>query len=171
MDMESQLKKLANAQEGYSADGYFKGSSKKPKKASDLAVAIGKAIVETSVPDEVPEHERRFAPPVGTKMPETAKAKAKPPPVGRGKGVGGVIEALQKKYGLQKGERIKVVAESKELWKLEGEKTVPKAHQGQGWKWVLPAGDEPAKKKPKKAEEAAPAKSPEASPERKAAEK
>jgi len=148
MDMESQLKKLANATDEKSEAG----NSKKVK-ASELAVAIGKAIVNPVLPDEVPEHERRFAPAVGTKM--APEPKAAPPLVGKLKGVGGIIEALQKKYSLQKGDRIKVVAETKELWKLEGEKTVPKTHQGQGWKWVLPLGDEPAKKKPKKAEEPA----------------
>mmetsp|Transcript_77496 Transcript_77496/g.230864 ORF Transcript_77496/g.230864 Transcript_77496/m.230864 type:complete len:359 (-) Transcript_77496:116-1192(-) len=142
MDMESQLKKLANATEARAAEA----ANRKPKekKISDLAVAIGKALVSTDLPEEVPESERRCTP-VATQP--AAEPKKAAPLVGGRKGVGGIIEALQKKYGMQRGERARVVAETKELWKLQGEKTVPKTHCSQGWKWVLQGGDEAAKKK------------------------
>merc|ERR1712139_358866 len=56
-------------------------------------------------------------------------------------------EALQKKYTLQKGERVKVIAETKELWKLDGDRNVPKTHRNIGWKWVLQGDEEKEKKK------------------------
>eukprot|EP00971_Amphidinium_carterae_P219445 4356697-Amphidinium_carterae.2 len=82
--------------------------------------------------EEVPESERRCT---GVVTQETVEDTSQLE--GSVRGVGGVIEALQKKYGLQKGDRVRVVAETKELWKLEGERTVPKVHGNTGWKWVL----------------------------------
>eukprot|EP00913_Durusdinium_trenchii_P019802 g18614.t1 len=63
------------------------------------------------------------------------------------KGVGGVIEAMQKKYAMVKGERLRVVNETKDLWKLEGEKTVPKCQMNTGWKWVVKGAEDEVKKK------------------------
>lgn len=145
MDMENQLKKLANVTEEAQ-----KAQANKPKekKVSELAMAIGKALVSTDLPEEVPDSERRFAAPVGSAQPAAPQAKAATTPsAGSRKGVGGVIEALQKKYNMAKGERAKVIAETKELWKLEGERTVPKTQCNQGWRWVLSVPDDAAKKK------------------------
>lgn len=140
MDMENQLKKLANA------DTTAKEAKKpKQKKTSELAMAIGRALVSTVPPEEVPEGERRFATPAAGGPPRM-EPKAAAPLEGSIKGVGGVIEALQKKYSMQKGERLRVIAETKELWKLEGEKTVPKTQCNQGWKWVLKGAEEAAER-------------------------
>lgn len=140
MDMENQLKKLANA------DTTAKEAKKpKQKKTSELAMAIGRALVSTVPPEEVPEGERRFAAPAAGGPPRM-EPKAAAPLEGSIKGVGGVIEALQKKYSMQKGERLRVIAETKELWKLEGEKTVPKTQCNQGWKWVLKGVEEAAER-------------------------
>eukprot|EP00416_Gambierdiscus_australes_P039083 CAMPEP_0171101696 /NCGR_PEP_ID=MMETSP0766_2-20121228/55730_1 /TAXON_ID=439317 /ORGANISM="Gambierdiscus australes, Strain CAWD 149" /LENGTH=293 /DNA_ID=CAMNT_0011561817 /DNA_START=41 /DNA_END=921 /DNA_ORIENTATION=+ len=145
MDMENQLKKLANANaEARERDA--EPRKPKEKKASDLAIAIGKALISTDQPEEVPESERRFAAPAGT-VELVQEIKVATPLAGHRKGVGGIIEALQKKYSMQKGDRARVISETKELWKLEGDKTVPKTHCNQGWKWVLHGGDETAKRK------------------------
>eukprot|EP00927_Polykrikos_kofoidii_P039226 TRINITY_DN33657_c0_g1_i1.p1 TRINITY_DN33657_c0_g1~~TRINITY_DN33657_c0_g1_i1.p1 ORF type:complete len:473 (-),score=96.01 TRINITY_DN33657_c0_g1_i1:127-1509(-) len=68
------------------------------------------------------------------------------------RGVDGVVEALQKKYGMQKGERARVVAETKELWKITGDRTLPKVQCNTGWKWIIKGAEEEARRK---AEEAA----------------
>merc|ERR1711862_931123 len=51
------------------------------------------------------------------------------------------------KYNMQKGQRAKVIQETKELWKMEGDLNVPKVHANKGWKWVLQGEAESAKKK------------------------
>lgn len=146
VDMESQLKKLANS------DGAMKDKRGKDKQITDLQLAVGKALVSTEF-KEVPEHERRFAPPANTASSSPPKKREAEHPaamVGKTAGVGGVIEALQKKYNMAKGERAKVVAETKELWKLEGDRSVPKTHRGQGWRWALDLGKDSKEKKSEK---------------------
>merc|ERR1712176_526655 len=96
--------------------------------------------------EEVPEHERRFGTAAGASKP-VEEPKAEKVLVGTRQGVGGVIEAVQKKYNMQKGQRAKVVAETKELWKMEGDLNVPKVHMNKGWRWVLQGDDQAAKKK------------------------
>lgn len=143
MDMESQLKKLAAA----NAPGCETKKQSKTDKVSDLAVAIGKALVSSEVFDEVPEEERRFAVPA-TNGPPCEEVTEPASRVGSRTGIGGIIEALQRKYGLNKGERARVISETKELWKLEGEKTVLKHQCNMGWKWVLQGREEPGKQDP-----------------------
>lgn len=126
LDMEAQLKRLADA------DTRSAKPEKKPP--SGIAVAMATAFASRCPSEmlEVPASERRFAAPA-----TPAAAQLLAPPVGLNKGVGGVIEALQKKYCMQKGERAHVLSETKELWKIEGERTVPKTHCNQGWRWIL----------------------------------
>jgi len=57
--------------------------------------------------------------------------------MGDGKGIGGVVEALKAKYGLARHERMRVVGETSSLWQFEGGKTVPKNHEGSGFRWVM----------------------------------
>mmetsp|Transcript_21532 Transcript_21532/g.50191 ORF Transcript_21532/g.50191 Transcript_21532/m.50191 type:complete len:359 (-) Transcript_21532:204-1280(-) len=136
-DMETQVRNLAHA--NYDAP---KGG-KAEERVSNVSMQIAQAMANP-VFEEVPESERRCTP-AAVAQPAGPEDNSKLE--GDLRGVGGVVEALQKKYGLQKGERVRVVAETKELWKLEGEKTVPKAHSNSGWKWVLKGAEEEAKKK------------------------
>jgi len=73
---------------------------------------------------------------------------------GGGRGIGGMIEALRSKYGLEKGGQYLVVGESGGpggLWKLEGGRTVPKPHLKEGgWRWVCDAIKEDEKKRDKR---------------------
>jgi len=135
MDMENQLKRLANA------DMSTKDKSNKERKVSDLALAVGRALVADVPIREVPENERRFAAPAAPAGNGTPAAVGAVPAVkklvGKIKGVGGVIEALAKKYSMVKGERVRVAAETKELWKFADDRNVPKTHCNQGWRWVL----------------------------------
>jgi len=68
-----------------------------------------------------------------------------------GRGIGGMIEALRSKYGLEKGGQYLVVGESGGpggLWKLEGGRTVPKTHLKEGgWRWVCDALQDDKKKR------------------------
>merc|ERR1719253_1545078 len=89
----------------------------KEKKISEVARTIAHQMA-TPILEEVPEHERRFGTAAGTGAP-VEEPKAEKVLVGTRQGVGGVIEAIQKKYNMQKGQRAKVVAETKELWKME----------------------------------------------------
>eukprot|EP00933_Yihiella_yeosuensis_P020898 TRINITY_DN16668_c0_g3_i1.p1 TRINITY_DN16668_c0_g3~~TRINITY_DN16668_c0_g3_i1.p1 ORF type:complete len:473 (-),score=113.69 TRINITY_DN16668_c0_g3_i1:110-1528(-) len=78
----------------------------------------------------------------------------KPPPVGKVKGIDGVVEILKNKYSCQKGQRFKVIGETggpAGNWRLEEGKTVPKLHWKEGgWKWVLETEEAvPEVKKPK----------------------
>eukprot|EP00933_Yihiella_yeosuensis_P044438 TRINITY_DN39565_c0_g1_i1.p1 TRINITY_DN39565_c0_g1~~TRINITY_DN39565_c0_g1_i1.p1 ORF type:complete len:378 (-),score=104.41 TRINITY_DN39565_c0_g1_i1:39-1172(-) len=142
MDMESRVRALSgNANQ-----------APKPKKApsaklTEISEQIAHSLANPTF-EEVPESERRTAG-VNQDLPEEKPNSALE---GSVKGVGGVIEALAKKYGMQKGERSQVVAETKELWKLASEKTVPKPQVNVGWKWVLKNSEAEAKKA---AEEAA----------------
>lgn len=139
MDMEAKLKSMANADPSAV-------EKSKDKKISTVALSIAHQM-STPKLEEVPENERRTGTVVGTgpavdvpKAPEKAL-------VGTRQGVGGVIEALQKKYMMQKGDRAKVVAETKELWKMEGDINVPKTHRNSGWKWVIQGEEAAALKK------------------------
>lgn len=138
MDMEAKLRSMANSDPN---------AVEKPKEK--IISSVARSIAQQmSMPklEEVPEHERRTGFAVGTGPPEEAPKAPEKPKVGTRKGVGGVIEALQKKYTMEKGERAKVISETKELWKIEGDRNVPKVHCNTGWKWVL-QGDEAAAKK------------------------
>eukprot|EP00747_Dinoflagellata_sp_TGD_P180211 gnl/TRDRNA2_/TRDRNA2_32277_c0_seq1.p1 gnl/TRDRNA2_/TRDRNA2_32277_c0~~gnl/TRDRNA2_/TRDRNA2_32277_c0_seq1.p1 ORF type:complete len:282 (+),score=52.79 gnl/TRDRNA2_/TRDRNA2_32277_c0_seq1:115-960(+) len=57
-------------------------------------------------------------------------------------GVGDVVEVLRAKYGCRRGDRLRVLGESRMLWKLEGGKTIPKIHDQIGWRWVQAADGE-----------------------------
>lgn len=144
MDMEAKLRAMANSTPNVV-------EKPKEKKISSVALSIAQSMSMPKL-EEVPEHERRTAG-YSSALPESELPKvAEKALMGTRVGVGGVIEALQKKYTMQKGERARVVAETKELWKMEGDRNVPKVHRGSGWKWVL-QGEEEAEKK--KAEEKA----------------
>jgi len=56
------------------------------------------------------------------------------------RGVGGVIEILEDKYGCRKGQQLRVVGEKGGCWTLQHKsksgKQVDKGHLGWGWKWV-----------------------------------
>eukprot|EP00440_Ansanella_granifera_P046853 gb/GFBE01050733.1/.p1 GENE.gb/GFBE01050733.1/~~gb/GFBE01050733.1/.p1 ORF type:complete len:346 (+),score=108.09 gb/GFBE01050733.1/:1-1038(+) len=138
MDMEMQLRALSS-RSGVEVE---KPKKEPSAKMQELSKQIAHSLANPKY-EEVPESERRCAG-VDQKLEEEKK-----PTVIEGtvKGVGGVIEALQKKYALQKGERVRVVAETKDLWKVTGEKTIPKGQVNSGWKWVIKGADEEAKKK------------------------
>lgn len=128
MDMERTLRTLAVSEAQESEE------KPKEKRVSEIAMAVAQQL-STPLLEEVPEHERRCIPRAGAAepLPESDSGQL----VGTCKGVGGVIEALQKKYTMAKGQRLRVVGESKELWKLEDDKNVPKTHCNTGWKWVV----------------------------------
>eukprot|EP00928_Gymnodinium_smaydae_P005274 TRINITY_DN11806_c0_g1_i2.p2 TRINITY_DN11806_c0_g1~~TRINITY_DN11806_c0_g1_i2.p2 ORF type:complete len:237 (-),score=80.60 TRINITY_DN11806_c0_g1_i2:1256-1966(-) len=140
-EMERKVRSLA---------GTVEESQKKEKKVSDIALAVASQIANPKF-DEVPASERRCA---GAAFEHVAEEEGATCAALEGtcRGVGGVIEALLKKYSMQKGERVRVVGESKELWKVDGERTLPKTQCGVGWRWVIKGADAEAKKK---AEEAA----------------
>jgi len=142
LDMEQQLRGMSH--------GSGKKEEVKKKEPSKKMLELSQQIAHQMANpqyEEVPASERRTA---GVNQELEEK---KPILEGTVKGVGGVIEAMQKKYALLKGERVQVVAETKDLWKLAGEKTIPKAQVNKGWKWVIKGEDE-AKKKAEEAKKA-----------------
>ncbi|CAJ1398180.1 unnamed protein product [Effrenium voratum] len=143
MDMENQLRALSTR----TGKEEVKTKKQPSKKMQELSVRIAHSLSNPTY-EEVPAHERRCAG-VNQKLEDDIKPKVLE---GTVKGVGGVIEALQKKYAMIKGERLRVVNETKDLWKLEGEKTIPKCQVNTGWKWVIKGAQDEEKKK---AEEAA----------------
>lgn len=136
MEMEAKLRSMANS-------GTKAVEKPKEKQVSQVAQQIAHQMA-MPILEEVPESERRLGT-VGTV--NAVKESKEKVLIGTKQGVGGVIEALQKKYNMQKGQRAKVIAETKELWKMDGDLNVPKVHMNKGWKWVLQGGDEAAKKK------------------------
>merc|ERR1712066_282274 len=56
---------------------------------------------------------------------------------GEARGVGGVVEMLKAKYGCARGQRLRVIGETSALLQFEGGKTVPKNHEGSGFRWVF----------------------------------
>lgn len=138
LDMELQLRALS----GRTGNEKQVAVKKQPsKKMQELSAMIAHSL-DNPIYEEVPAHERRCAG-VDQKF-EDAKPKVME---GTVKGIGGVIEALQKKYAMHKGERVKVLGEATGLWKVEGERTIPKAQVGTGWKWVIKGAEDEAKKK------------------------
>ncbi|CAE7241918.1 fadB [Symbiodinium natans] len=138
LDMELQLRALS----GRTGKEQQTSVKKQPsKKMQELSARIAHSL-DNPIYEEVPAHERRCAG-VDQKL-EDAKPKVME---GTVKGIGGVIEALQKKYAMHKGERVKVLGEAKDLWKVEGERTIPKCQVNTGWKWVLKGAEDEAKKK------------------------
>lgn len=67
------------------------------------------------------------------------------------------MRILQRKYDCQKGDLVKCVGEKQAIWQLEGGKTLPKAHEGNGYKWMMLVdwGEEEKAKAAKDAAEAA----------------
>ncbi|CAJ1352306.1 unnamed protein product [Effrenium voratum] len=111
MDMENQLRALSTR----TGKEEVKTKKQPSKKMQELSVRIAHSLSNPTY-EEVPAHERRCAG-VNQKLEDDIKPKVLE---GTVKGVGGVIEALQKKYAMIKGERLRVVNETKDLWKLEG---------------------------------------------------
>lgn len=95
--------------------------------------AMGYMFTEAKV---VSASESRFAKPA---KPNAILHEDKPaePLVGKTVGIGGVIEVLAKKYGCSKGDRLRCIGEKPAIFLCEGGKTVPKAHQNSGWRWVV----------------------------------
>lgn len=100
-------------------------------------------IYVNAKPQEVRPEQSRFAPPPEESgMPGEKAQEAEGPLVGEVKGVGGVVEMLRAKYGCSKGQRMKVLGETGALLQFGEGKTVPKNHEGSGWKWVLRSSDQ-----------------------------
>lgn len=136
-----------------------KGKTKVLKPPTDpaLAAKLNDCFVQGYAKiKEVPKEESRFAPPAGAAPvldPAEEAARKNAELIGNIRGIGGVVEMVKAKYGCQKGQRFKVVGESGGmggLWKLEGNRTIPKPQVNDGWKWVMSQGDDP-QKKPSKA--------------------
>ncbi|CAK9032657.1 unnamed protein product [Durusdinium trenchii] len=138
LDMELQLRAMSK-RSNHDAE---KAKKQPSAKMQELSVRIAHSLANPTY-EEVPASERRCAG-VDQKLEEATKPKILE---GSVKGVGGVIEAMQKKYAMVKGERLRVVNETKDLWKLEGEKTVPKCQMNTGWKWVVKGAEDEVKKK------------------------
>ncbi|CAE8611822.1 unnamed protein product [Polarella glacialis] len=137
MDMEMKLRSMSHGT----------GQTEKPKKEmskrmKEISEQIAHSI-SNPIYEEVPEDQRRTS---GVMQILEEETKPNNTLEGSKKGIGGVIEALQKKYSMFKGERAQVVNETKELWKLSGDKNVIKVHLGTGWKWVMKGEAEKAKK-------------------------
>jgi len=137
MDMELQIRGLSSR----TGKEQEKAKKQPSAKMQELSERIAHSLANPTY-EEVPVNERRCSG-VDQKLEDTKPKVLE----GTVKGVGGVIEAMQKKYAMIKGERLRVVNETKDLWKLEGEKTVPKAQVNTGWKWVIKGGEDELKKK------------------------
>lgn len=137
LDMELQLRALSSR----TGNEQEKAKKQPSAKMQELSVRIAHSLANPKY-EEVPASERRCSG-VDQKLEDTTPKLLE----GTVKGVGGVIEAMQKKYAMIKGERLRVVNETKDLWKLEGEKTVPKAQVNTGWKWIIKGAEDEVKKK------------------------
>lgn len=143
MEMEKKVRSLAGAGE---ARVHEVPRSSRP--VTGIVAAVAQQMANP-VFDEVPEDQRRCSGAAVDAVPDNGR----PGRLTTGglegsiKGVEGVIEALAKKYGMQKGERARVISENKELWKVQGDRTLPKSQIGVGWKWVIKGEAEEAKRK------------------------
>lgn len=119
-------------------------AAKKQEQKNQLKLKANTPDVANAITDrftryvgkEVPAHLRRCGGYAGE-----ATWEEKPILTGKVRGVGGVVEALKSKYGMQKGERLEVIGDkggAAGMWLLKGGKSVPKLHEKQGgWKWIL----------------------------------
>jgi len=125
----------------------------KQEKVNEPVVPVPKFSAEVGAayiyakPEEVRREESRFAPPPAKGTEDNGGLL-----VGDVRGVGGVVEILRAKYGCSRGQRMRVIGETNGLLQFEGGKTVPKNHEGSGYRWVLQSGEEAAKPQPQEAE-------------------
>lgn len=137
-DIENNLVSVFQERAALGGEKRPSGRAARAATAADPSLAGHCAEVFTSyVGKEVPEHLRRTA---GFAVAD-ASFEDKSRLVGAVKGTGGVVQILKAKYGCSKMEKYRVVGDSggaAGIWKLEGEKCIPKTHLKQGgWKWVL----------------------------------
>lgn len=123
-----------------------KAAMTRNKPSTGIVAAIAQQLSNPKY-DEVPEEQRRCAGKAVDNMEPLLDVKATGSLAGTSQGVGGVIESMGKKYSMQKGERARVIRETRELWVVEGDRSVPKTQKNIGWKWIVQGADQVQKKK------------------------
>eukprot|EP00928_Gymnodinium_smaydae_P094856 TRINITY_DN803_c0_g1_i1.p1 TRINITY_DN803_c0_g1~~TRINITY_DN803_c0_g1_i1.p1 ORF type:complete len:396 (-),score=114.55 TRINITY_DN803_c0_g1_i1:66-1253(-) len=102
----------------------------------EQSVELAKAYMSGTF-TEVDPSERRLGTAAGGATPAASAGAEDEPLEGTVCGVGGVVEVIKAKYGCGGGQRLKVIGQTATIWQCEGGKTVPKAHNNSGWRWVM----------------------------------